>query len=71
MAHLSYSPDLTPSNHHLFGSLKEGVGGKPTSNSRSIKSAVKTLKYRDIIFGEAKKHALARWWTTAAETGGD
>jgi histone-lysine N-methyltransferase SETMAR len=38
--HTAYSPDLAPSDYHVFGPLKEAVGGKKFSTDDDIKEAV-------------------------------
>jgi histone-lysine N-methyltransferase SETMAR len=38
--HPAYSPDLTPSDYHVFGPLKEALGGKKFSTDDEIKWAV-------------------------------
>jgi histone-lysine N-methyltransferase SETMAR len=38
--HPAYSPDLAPSDYHVFGPLKEALGGKKFSTDGEIKEAV-------------------------------
>jgi histone-lysine N-methyltransferase SETMAR len=38
--HPLYSPDLAPSDYHVFGPLKEALGGKKFSTDNEIKEAV-------------------------------
>ncbi|GFR76752.1 histone-lysine N-methyltransferase SETMAR [Elysia marginata] len=38
----SYSPDLAPSDYHLFGPMKQCWRGKHYENDEEVKSAVKT-----------------------------
>jgi histone-lysine N-methyltransferase SETMAR len=38
--HPAYSPDLAPSDYHVFGPLKEAVGGKKFSTDDEIKEAM-------------------------------
>jgi histone-lysine N-methyltransferase SETMAR len=38
--HPAYSPDLAPSDYHVFGPLKEALGGKKCSTDDDIKEAV-------------------------------
>jgi histone-lysine N-methyltransferase SETMAR len=38
--HPAYSPDLTPSDYHVFGPLKEALSGKKFSTDDEIKEAV-------------------------------
>jgi len=39
-ADLSYSPDLAPSDFHLFGPLKESLGGITFENDDAVKQHV-------------------------------
>jgi histone-lysine N-methyltransferase SETMAR len=38
--HPAYSPDLAPSDYHVFGPFKEALGGKKFSTDSEIKEAV-------------------------------
>jgi hypothetical protein len=38
--HPAYSPDLAPSDYHVFGPLKEALGGKKFSTDNEIKEVV-------------------------------
>jgi histone-lysine N-methyltransferase SETMAR len=38
--HPAYSPDLTPSDYHVFGLLMEALGGKKFSTDDEVKEAV-------------------------------
>jgi histone-lysine N-methyltransferase SETMAR len=38
--HHAYSPDLAPSDYHVFGPLKEALGGKKFSTDDEIKEVV-------------------------------
>lgn len=40
-AHPLYSPDLAPSDYHLFPALKRFLGGKRFVNDEELKNAVK------------------------------
>ena len=40
LSHLAYSPDLTPSDFHLFGPLKDPLHGKRFGCKSELKSAV-------------------------------
>jgi len=39
--HLAYSPDLAPSDFHLFPTLKEFLGGRRFLSDEEVKDAVK------------------------------
>ncbi|GFS19638.1 histone-lysine N-methyltransferase SETMAR [Elysia marginata] len=63
---LSYSPDLTPSDYHLFGHMKQGLRGKHYQNDEEVKNAVKTwMKEQPIQLYEARMHALVKRWNVA------
>jgi len=40
LPHLLYSPDLTPSDFHVFGPLKEVMGGKSFRSDEEVQEAV-------------------------------
>jgi len=40
LTHPPYSPDLTPSDFHVFGPLKEAMGGKPLRSDEAVQQAV-------------------------------
>jgi hypothetical protein len=40
--HASYSPDLTPSNYHLFTYLKKWLGSQSFNNNEKLMEGVKT-----------------------------
>ncbi|WKY15001.1 hypothetical protein Q1695_000485 [Nippostrongylus brasiliensis] len=57
ICHPPYSPDLAPSDYHLFRSLKNHIAGKKFRNEEDVKTAVNTFFetkpasfYRDGIF---------------------
>ncbi|GFR58028.1 histone-lysine N-methyltransferase SETMAR [Elysia marginata] len=70
--HLSYSPDLAPSDYHLFDPMKQGLRGKHYRNDEEAKNAVKTWQQEQPIqFYDAGIHALVKRWNVALERGGD
>ena len=72
LPHPPYSPDLAPSDYHLFGPMKEGLRGKHYPSDEEVKSAVKKwLKEQSREFYEAGIHALIRRWNIAVERNGD
>jgi len=72
LPHPSYSPDLAPSDFHLFGPLKESMRGQRFDDDDEVKRAVKAwLKDQPTQFYEAGIHALVKRWTVAIERGGD
>ncbi|GFS26998.1 histone-lysine N-methyltransferase SETMAR [Elysia marginata] len=67
VSHLSYLPDLAPSDYNLFGTLKQGLRGKHYEDDE-VKNAVKTwLKEQPIQFYEAGIHALVKPWNVSVE----
>jgi histone-lysine N-methyltransferase SETMAR len=40
LPHPPYSPDLTPSDYHMFGPLKEAMGGKKFRSDEEVHQAV-------------------------------
>src|SRR3954463_1923738 len=42
LSHPAYSPDLAPSDFHLFGPLKDYLRGQKLDDDESVKVAVKT-----------------------------
>ena len=54
-----YSPDLAPSNYHLFGPMKEGLRGKHYSSNEEGKYVVKKwLNEQSTEFHGVGIHAL-------------
>jgi len=72
LPHRSNSPDLAPSDFHVFGPLKEAMGGKSFRSDEEVQQAVhewlhsqpKDFFYRGI-------HALPKHWNTCMEHNGD
>ena len=59
LPHPPYSPDLAPSDYHLFNPVKEGLRNKHYACDKEVKTAVmKLLKERSTEFHEAGVHAL-------------
>lgn len=72
LPHPPYSPDLAPSDYHLFGAMKEALRGEHYGNDEEVKSAVRNwLRKQPPEFYEAGIHALIRRWNRAIERGGD
>ena len=47
LLHPPYSPDLTPSDFHFFGPLKEAMGGKYFRSDKEVQQAVnKCLRFQ-------------------------
>jgi histone-lysine N-methyltransferase SETMAR len=70
--HPAYSPDLTPSDNHVFGPLKEALSGKKFSMDDEIKEAVhRWLRSQSEEFFSHEIQALVKHWHTCVECGGD
>jgi hypothetical protein len=67
--HPAYSLDLTPSDYHVFGPLKEALGGKKFSMDNEIKEAVHRWLRRGVF--SCGIQALVMRWHTCIERGGD
>lgn len=63
LPHPPYSPDLAPSDYHLFGPLKEALRGKKFSNNEEVKEFVGNwLKQQDKdFFASGIKKLVHRW----------
>jgi len=44
ISHTPYSPDLAPTDYHLFLNLKEHLGGKRMETDEEVKKVIKFLK---------------------------
>ena len=72
ISHPPYSPDLTPSDFHLFGPLKESLRGRYFSNDEEVKTALrKWLKTQPIEFYNKEISALVKRWEKAVRKAGD
>jgi hypothetical protein len=61
--HPPYSPDLAPSDFHLFGSLKKHLGGRRFATDGEVQQAVMSwLQALDTDFFYAGIDALVYWW---------
>jgi histone-lysine N-methyltransferase SETMAR len=70
--HPAYSPDLAPSDYHVFGPLKEALGGKKFSTDDEIKEVVhRWLRSQSEEFFSHGIQALVKCWHTRIERGGD
>ena len=72
LAHPPYSPDLVPSDYHLFGPLKEALRGRRFASDQELKEAVMhgSLLNQKYFFSEGIKK-LVRWWEKCIEKQGD
>ena len=72
LAHPAYSPDLAPSDFHLFRALKTDLRGRRFGDDKELKSAVDewfNLKPQD--FFHAGIAALEHRWSKCIEVRGD
>jgi [histone H3]-lysine36 N-dimethyltransferase SETMAR len=58
-----YSPDLAPSDYHLFGPLKRGLAGKHFDSDDEVKAAVRQWlrDQPDSFFRLGIENPVARW----------
>lgn len=71
LEHPPYSPDLAPSDYHLFGPLKKHLGGTKFSSDEEVKDAVhEWLCTRPKSFFSAGIHALVKRWQLCIERQG-
>ena len=62
MAHPPFSPDLAPSDYHLFGSLKEALRGCRFTSDQEVKKVVHARNAaQPKIFLEGIRKLVQRW----------
>ena len=67
-----YSPDLVPSDFHLFKPLKESLRGRHFSSHEKIKTTVKEwLKAQPVEFYNEGICSLVQRWEKAVRKAGD
>ena len=72
LKHPAYSPDLAPSDFHLFGPLKEHLRGQRFADDNEVMSVVQTwLLATPKSFYLAGIHNLVDRWTTCVARQGD
>jgi len=72
LPHPLYSPDLAPSDFHMFETLKEAMGGKKFRSDEEVCHAVHEWLHRlTKEFFPKGIYALCKRWTTCIERGGD
>ena len=70
MEHPAYSPDLAPSDFHLFRSLKEALRGKRFSCDDDVKAAVhQWLRAQPKTFFADIKKLVGHWEKCIAKQG--
>ena len=72
LSHPPHSPDLAPSDFHLFGPLKRYLGGKRFNDDEELISAVQTwLKSLDVNFFKDGVFSLLSRWQKCVDLHGD
>jgi len=72
LPHMPYSPDLTSSDFHIFGPLKEAMGGKSFRSDKEMQQAVhEWLHSQPKDISSRGIHALPKRWNTCMEHNGD
>lgn len=72
LAHPTYSPDLAPSDYHLFGPLKEALRGRRFTTDEALKEAVHSwLASQPKTFFYEGIRKLEQRWTKCVEKQGD
>lgn len=61
LAHAPYSPDLAPSDFHLFLKLKQHLGGQRFNTDEEVKEAVS--KFIDGLAAEFFEEGFQKWIT--------
>jgi histone-lysine N-methyltransferase SETMAR len=72
LSHPPYSPDLAPSDYHLFGPLKDAICGKRFEDDEEVITEVKRwLRQRPAECYREGTQALASRWRKAKDLEGD
>ena len=72
LPHPAYSPDLAPSDFHLFAPLKEFLGGKKFQTDDAVEDAVRSwMDDQPKKFFESGIKALPKRWRKCVELHGD
>jgi len=72
LPHPLYSLDLAPSDFHIFGPLKEAMGGKSFRSDKEVQPAVHGwLHSQPKDFFSRGIPALPKHWNTCMERNGD
>ena len=63
LEHPTYSPDLAPSDYHLFGPLKDALTGRRFTSDEGVKKAVHEwlAAQPKTFFSEVIQKLLERW----------
>jgi transposase len=72
LSHPPYSPDLAPSDYHLFSPLKDAICRKKYVDDKEVISKVKRwLRHRPPEWYREGIQALTSWWHKAIDSEGD
>ena len=72
LPHPLYSPYLAPSDFHVFGPLKEAMGGKSFRSDEEVQQVVyEWLHSQPKDFFSRGIHALPKGWNTCTERNAD
>jgi len=72
LPHPPYSPDLAPSDFHLFGPLKDALHGTRFEDDESVIHEVKTwLREQEMSWYREGMHALVLRWCKVIGIDGD
>jgi histone-lysine N-methyltransferase SETMAR len=72
LLHPPYSPDLGPSDFHVFGPLKEAMGGNSFRSDEEVQQAMhEWLRSQPKGFFSRGIHALLKLWNTCMLRNGD
>jgi histone-lysine N-methyltransferase SETMAR len=72
LPHPPYSPDLAPSDFHVFGSLKEAMRSKSFRSDEEVQQVVhESLHSQPKDFFSRGIHALPKRWNTRMARNGD
>jgi hypothetical protein len=72
LPHLAHSPDLAPSNYHLFGPVKDALHVCHFADDNTLKQSL-----HDVLWSQGRKfyitgiHSLIQWWLMCTENDGD
>ena len=68
MPHPSYSPDLAPSNYHLFRSLQNHLNGKTFDSNEAVKNElIQLFSSKNLTFYESGIMKLTERWQKLIE----